>query len=178
MIRLQPIKTSDVQQYEFMEKLLVDSFPTEEYRPLKELRDHTDHTERFYNNIVFDNERPVGFITYWDFDRFYYAEHFATAPILRNGGYGRLTLECLREQLKRPIVLEVELPVEEMAKRRIGFYQRQGFTLWEKEYSQPPYRKGDDWLPMRLMVYGSLDADKDFEEVKRTIHSQVYGIDE
>ena len=75
---------------------------------------------------------PVGFITYWDFDSFYYVEHFATNPALRNGGYGKRTLEYLCNYLKHPIVLEVERPVEEMAKRRISFYQRQGFTLWKK----------------------------------------------
>ena len=34
MIRFQPITTSDVQHYKFMEELLVESFPPEEYRQL------------------------------------------------------------------------------------------------------------------------------------------------
>ena len=78
--------------------------------------------------------------------------------------------------LKRPIVLEVERPIEEMAKRRISFYQRQGFTLWEKDYSQPPYKPGDDFLPMYLMVHGELDCEKDFETIKKRIHKEVYGV--
>ena len=39
MIRLQPISTSDLQHYKFMEELLVESFPPEEYRELEHLRD-------------------------------------------------------------------------------------------------------------------------------------------
>ena len=39
MIRLQPISTSDLQHYKFMEELLVDSFPPEEYRQLEQLRE-------------------------------------------------------------------------------------------------------------------------------------------
>ena len=35
MIRLQPISTSDLQHYKFMEELLIDSFPPEEYRQLE-----------------------------------------------------------------------------------------------------------------------------------------------
>ena len=105
MIRLQPISTSDLQQYKFME----------EYRQLEQLREYTDRTGNFHNNIIFDDDLPVGFITYWDFDSFYYVEHFATNPALRNGGYGKRTLEYLCNYLKRPIVLEVERPVEEMA---------------------------------------------------------------
>ena len=31
MIKLQPISTSDLQHYKFMEELLVDAFPPEEY---------------------------------------------------------------------------------------------------------------------------------------------------
>jgi hypothetical protein len=77
MIRFQTISTSDVQHYQFMENLLIAAFPPEEYRELKELREYTDRTGNFYNNIIFDNETPVGFITYWDFNDFYYVEHFA-----------------------------------------------------------------------------------------------------
>lgn len=111
MIRLQPISTSDLQHYKFMEELLIDAFSPEEYRQLEQLREYTDRTGNFHNNIIFDDDLPVGFITYWDFDSFYYVEHFATNPALRNGGYGKRTLEYLCNYLKRPIVLEVERPV-------------------------------------------------------------------
>ena len=103
MIRFQPITTSDVQHYKFMEELLVESFPPEEYRELEHLREYTDRIGNFHNNIIFDDDLPIGFITYWDFDEFYYVEHFATNPALRNGGYGKRTLEHLCEFLKRPI---------------------------------------------------------------------------
>ena len=96
-----------------MEELLVESFPPEEYRELEHLREYTDRIGNFHNNIIFDDDLPIGFITYWDFDEFYYVEHFATNPALRNGGYGKRTLEHLCEFVKRPIVLEVERPVEE-----------------------------------------------------------------
>ena len=102
MIKLQPISTSDLQHYKFMEELLVDAFPPEEYRQLEELREYTDRTGNFHNNIIFDDDLPIGFITYWDFDRFYYVEHFATNPALRNGGYGKRTLEYLCNHLQLP----------------------------------------------------------------------------
>mgnify|MGYP006922461920 CR=1 FL=1 len=55
MIKLQPISTSDLQHYKFMEELLVDAFPPEEYRQLEELREYTDRTGNFHNNIIFVN---------------------------------------------------------------------------------------------------------------------------
>ena len=158
MIRFQTISTSDVQHYQFMENLLIAAFPPEEYRELKELREYTDRTG--------------------DFNDFYYVEHFAIDPTLRNGGYGKKTLDYLCKELDRPIVLEVEMPVEEMAKRRINFYQRQGFVLWEKEYKQPPYKPGDDFLPMYLMVFGNLQCEQDFEMIKNKIHKEVYNVKE
>ena len=57
MIRLQPISTSDLQHYKFMEELLIDSFPPEEYRQLEQLREYTDRTGNFHNNI-----NQIGFI--------------------------------------------------------------------------------------------------------------------
>ena len=107
MIRLQPIRTSDVQHYQFMENLLINAFPPEEYRSLEELRNYTDHTDNFHNNLILDGNTPIGFITYWDFNNFYYVEHFAIDPNQRNGGYGKSVLEHLSGNLHRPIVLEV-----------------------------------------------------------------------
>ena len=83
MIRFQPITTSDVQHYKFMEELLVESFPPEEYRELEHLREYTDRIGNFHNNIIFDENLPSGFITYCDFDGFNKVEQIATKPALR-----------------------------------------------------------------------------------------------
>lgn len=176
MIRLQPISTADTEHYTFMEKLLIAAFPPEEYRELSNLRNYTDQIGHFHNNLIFDDNTPVGFITYWNFERFYYVEHFAIHPDQRNGGYGQKVLQHICQQIKQPIVLEVEEPIEEMAQRRINFYKRQGFVLWDNEYQQPPYKAGDGFLPMHLMVYGNLQPEQDFEEVKQTLYSEVYNV--
>lgn len=155
---------------------MVLSFPAEEYRPLEELRLMTDREPAFYNNIVLHGLEPVGLLTYWDLGCFYYGEHFAIDPGMRNGGYGRAAMEWLCARVT-PLVLEVEMPEEEMARRRIGFYQRLGFQLWNNDYLQPPYRKGDRSFPLRLMAYGALDSEKDFAHVRRCIYNKVYGAD-
>ena len=108
MIRLQRISTADGFLYEYMEQLITAAFPPEEYRPLEELRLYTDNKPHFYNNIIFHHDTPVGFITYWDFGKFYYVEHFAVDPAQRNGGHGKNVLNHLCELLQHPIVLEVK----------------------------------------------------------------------
>lgn len=110
MIRLQRITTADTDLYSYMEKLMTQSFPSEEYRELEELRKYTDTKTHFYNNIIFHNNTPVGLITYWDFGHFYYIEHFAIDPAQRNGGYGKSVLNHLCQLLKHPIVLKWKYP--------------------------------------------------------------------
>ena len=176
MIEFKRITTSDIEYYDFMENLLKTAFPKEEYRELNDLKRYTDSVDIFYNNIILENDTPVGFITYWNFEDFYYAEHFAIDPGLRNGGYGKKVLEALCKTLEQPIVLEVEHPTEEMAERRINFYKRQGFKLWENDYKQPPYRKGDNFLPMYLMINGDLSIQGDYLRVKERIYKDVYGV--
>jgi hypothetical protein len=77
-----------------------------------------------------------------------------------------------------PIVLEAELPLTEMAGRRVQYYLRNGFGMWSDEYRQPPYRAGDDYVPMCLMVYGNAQRNNPTrEEAVRTIYKEVYGVD-
>ena len=139
MIKFQRITTKDATLYNYMEQLMTASFPSEEYRPLEELRNYTDTKTHFYCNIILHHDTPVG---------------------------------C--QQLNKPIILEEEMPEEEMAIRRINIYKRHGFTLWEKPYMQPPYKVGDNYLPMLLMAHGNLECEKDFEQVKKCIYREVY----
>ena len=174
MIKFQRITTKDTALYNYMEQLMTDSFPAEEDRSLEELRNYTDNKPHFHCNIILLQNNPIGLITYWDFGHFYYVEHFAIAPSQRNSGHGKNVLYHLCRQINKPVVLEVEIPEEEIAIRRINFYKRNGFNLWEKPYMQPPYKAGDNYLPMRLMAYGNLECGKDFEQVKECIYREVY----
>lgn len=176
MITLHRIVDTDSPAYRFVENLLVSAFPPEEYRDLAAWRRLTaDRNNVFSNNLILDGDMPVGLLSYWDFGRFHYVEHFATSPELRNCGYGHRVMERLLCDLRTPVVLEVEAPADDMARRRIGFYRRQGFVLWETPYRQPPYRSGGAWLPMHLMAHGALD-ESEFGAVRDTIYGNVYGV--
>lgn len=177
MITIKRINSSEIEYYKFAEDLYVSSFPKEERRSLELQRELTDHNPNFHNNIILSDNTPVGFISYWDFKDFYYFEHFAVSPNHRNGGYGQKALTYLHEKLERPIVLEVEKPTDEFSTRRIQFYKRTGYILWENEYLQPPYNEGDDYLPMHLMIFGKLDADMDFENIKSKLYKEVYRVE-
>lgn len=173
MIELIEIKT-DSALYNYAEQLMTTSFPQEERRDTEQQRWYTDYKTLFHYCIIMDNAIPLGLLTYWDFQTFIYIEHFAIDNKLRNLGYGKQALKAFTEQIKLPIVLEVEEPTNETSKRRISFYEHQGFTLHELPYLQPPYRKDDTWFPLKLMTYGEIDMHGIYEEVKERIYREVY----
>lgn len=164
------------EHYPFMERLMETAFPLQERRNTDRQRDNADNHPRFYNNVLLNNGTPIGLLTYWDFESFLYIEHFAISPNNRNKGYGQEALKALKSSWNGTIVLEVEEPVDELTRRRIGFYKRQGFTLQPHSYLQPPYREEDKWFPMKLMTLGAGYYSLEFhEKIKRTIYKEVYG---
>ncbi|MGN0236292.1 MAG: GNAT family N-acetyltransferase [Paludibacteraceae bacterium] len=182
MLTLREIHTSD-SAYPWVEQLWLASFPHNERRDTEAQRNNTDARADFHCLLAEDDGQAVGFITYWHFDGFCYGEHLATDPACRNKGYGAQILAALRAHLDTryaapmPFVLEVEIPADDLSRRRIAFYERNGFTLWSDcDYRQPPYRPSDAPLPLFLMAQGNLVPDRDFGRVKETIHREVYGV--
>ena len=175
-INLREIQGINAPEIKLVRKTYEDSFPPEERRDYELVLSLIANEPRFSLTALTRDEQYAGFITGWDFGAFIYLEHFAIDESMRNGGIGSKAFKAYLEQLDKPVVLEVEMPTDEMSRRRIGFYERLGLTLDTHTYFQPPYRKGDDSLEMRLMTYGSLDLEKEFNHVKEMIYKHVYNV--
>jgi len=160
----------------FVENLYIESFPLSERRPVSTMLDlYKEEDSPFIIAVTIEDGQLVGFLTYWDLDTFIFAEHFAISPEFRNGGYGRKVMELFKAGVDKPIILEVELPSTILSERRIGFYQRLGFRLWENiQYQQPAYYDETGTVPMKLMSFGNIDVEKDLREIKEAIYSIVY----
>lgn len=174
MIAFTKIHTTD-KNYPFVENLLHSSFPETERRDDEAQRENTDNNPKFSCYLITDGNTPIGLFTIWKLDGFHYAEHLATAPEVRNRGYGKLIMEKIKEMITDMLVLEVEEPLDETSTRRIGFYQRCGLSLCDKPYIQPPYRKGGKSLSLKLMFYGTDSIDGAFEKIRNDIYKEVYG---
>ena len=149
-------------------RIMQASFPDDEYRPYEEQIALFQELEyRIYY-------MPAGFLAVWEFESFIYIEHFAVDPALRNSGTGSAMLQELVKQYQKPICLEVELPEDELTRRRIGFYERNGFVFNEYPYIQPPISKGKSPVPLRIMTYGSAITRETFEEMKEVLYRRVY----
>lgn len=173
-LELIPITDKTNPLLEEIEKTYNESFPPEERREFFLVKELIENQGLFSMLAIVKNNNYVGFFTIWHFADFSYGEHFALNSSARNGGIGGEAFKMVLERTTHPFILEVELPNDEMSTRRIGFYQRLGLELDSHTYYQPPYRKGEEGLEMRLMKYGNIDLDKDFDKVKSIIYRYVY----
>ena len=149
-------------------RIMQASFSDDEYRPYDEQLALFEEPEyRIYY-------MPAGFLAVWEFESFIYIEHFAVDPALRNSGTGSAMLQELVKQYQKPICLEVELPEDELTRRRIGFYERNGFVFNEYPYIQPPISTGKSPVPLRIMTYGEAITRETFEAMKNVLYRSVY----
>lgn len=148
------------------------SFPAEERREYDDLLQVFSTETGVDISLYTEGEDVIGFIIYWNFSGFVYVEHFAVNPAERNKGVGSRIMSEFIGRNALPVVLEVEIPREESSCRRVSFYRRIGFHLYESEYIQPPYNFGKKPVPMRLMSNGKID----FEAVKKTLYERVYKV--
>lgn len=175
------------------------SFPEDEFRPYEEQKAllenplYTVYVEAGEDNSVFSEEKPddaihvgqkvgqekiLAFLTVYNFPGFTFAEHFAVSPAARNQGLGSKMLTALKKQLPRRICLEVELPLTEQAGKRIGFYERNGFSLNDYPYVQPPISRGRKPVPLRLMTTGGPLEEEEFQRIQKVLMREVYHVEE
>lgn len=176
------IKCRSVKEYsgavlDKVEQTYNDSFPEAERRDFSLVRKLAEEESRFDVYVLTREDVYVGFMTAWRFDSFTYIEHFAIDESARNGGIGAESMKQFMSLCNTPLVLEVEIPADEMSRRRIGFYERLGYVLDNHIYYQPPYRQGEDSLEMRLMSFGDIDLQQSYEEVRSHIYRYVYEVE-
>lgn len=152
-----------------VERLYHSAFPEEERRDWSVFRKLLRSEPAFELLSIIDSltGRWLGFITRWRLGTVDYYEHFAVGPEGRGNGVGSLVLA----QLPDPCILEVEMPDDGIAGRRVGFYERNGFTAHPGfRYMQPSYREGGEDFTLMLMTRG----DVDLEKTVPLIHRKVY----
>ena len=89
-------------------------------------------------------------------------------------GRGGQFLNELVACLGKRICLEVEPPDQELASRRIAFYERNGFTLNPYPYIQPAITSGRNPVPLMIMsTDGGMDL-QTFEKMRTLVYKFVY----
>ena len=158
--------------YEIMEQ----SFPRSEYRPYEAqlaLMERSNY--RIYGEAEMTGELQ-GFMAVWELPGYCFLEHFAVSPMERNGGIGSAMLKELQELYHAPLCLEVEPPENELTRRRVAFYERNGFYLNAYPYEQPSLGEGREPVPLQVMTTGSRITRETFERLKETLYTEVYDV--
>ncbi len=162
-----------VEDFDLVFGIMRESFPADERREYNAQRALFENPD-FSIFGVKDEGEIKAFITVYELGEFIFAEHFAVAPRYRNCGLGSETLRLLKEIVKSPICLEVELPEGEMAKRRIGFYERNGFFYNDYDYLQPAYSKDKNPVPLRIMTTNGPITEEEFQNLRCKLYNRVY----
>ncbi|MDR1601470.1 MAG: GNAT family N-acetyltransferase [Tannerella sp.] len=154
------------------------SFPADERRHFDDVIRIAETEPAFCGDIYTESGNVLGFILSWRFSFFRYAEHFAVCRDMRGKGYGRTIFADFLIHSDRPVVLEVQPPEGETSRRRIRFYESFGLIRSSILYLQPPYSPDKHPVPLSLMSFGNIDLEKQFDDVRNTLYSEVYGVKE
>ncbi|MGG4220477.1 GNAT family N-acetyltransferase [Paenibacillus jamilae] len=167
-----------INEHDFSEiyAIMESSFPASECRTSEAQKALLKHPS--YRIITEKNEQGniVAFLAGWEFAYFRFVEHIAVDSRIRGGGLGQKLMGRFISQSNQPVVLEVEPPVDEWSRRRIGFYERMGFHLNHFEYVQPPLREGQADLRLQIMSYPGALSEQEFTPLKEILYTEVYGL--
>ncbi len=175
MLTLERITTADNTKTDTLLQLYQEAFPECERRDLDTLKQLICNEQKMFFCQILHNNTECGLLIYWLFDTFCYVEHLAVNTATRGNGTGSATLEALKQRYaNRPIVLEVEpLSDDDATQKRIAFYQRNGFTIADTTYQQPPYRKGEQPFPLWIMTNRQTDQTT-IQHIENEIKQMVY----
>lgn len=160
-------------QVKIIRDIYESSFPIDERRDFNLIQEILND-KRFIFNVIKKNNKIIGILSSWKFDKFTYIEHFAICKEHRNKGLGTETLNIILSTTKNLIVIEVEKPDNEEATKRINFYKKFSFIECFEDYIQPPYDISKQAVPMLIMSKPSIKNKKEFNYIKNTLYKYVY----
>lgn len=153
--------------------LYEESFPEEERREITQLKRLVAGQPAMYFNAIECDGELCGLFVYWKLDGFYYLEHLAVYPAMRNKKIGQQVLDYVAVHLPGLRLLEVEPTTDEMTTRRVNYYRRNGYEVLDKTYVQPSYHSQGDACPLWIM---GNEASPRLAEFVEKIKQEVYRI--
>ncbi len=158
-IRIHQIRTANDPHFADFWKIYTESFPANERRTSDQQFEVFQKPHYQINTHVTDNQ-VVGFIASWNDPEFVFVEHFAIAPEFRSKRFGSTVLQQFIEEFKIPIILEIEMPIDELTKRRLKFYELAGFIRNPHQHYMPPYHESNPPLEMEILTLPSRISDE------------------
>ncbi|WP_185290228.1 GNAT family N-acetyltransferase [Chryseobacterium lactis] len=165
-----PITSAEDHRVQEIYTSYTTTFPIDEQRNKGQFLDLFSNPKVHFMSVVHESE-TIGYLILWELSSFVFVEHFEVFEAFRSKKLGSHIMNHLLENYPR-IILEIE-PAElnEDAKRRYSFYQRNRFELIDTTYIQPSYGDGKQSLNLWLLANYSPE---NVEELKSEICMTVY----
>ena len=166
------IEKLDRTEFDAVYAIMERSFPLEEYRTYEAQKALLEKPS-YGIYVAKEADCILGFAAVWELEGWRFVEHLAVDPQHRNRGIGAGLLAFLA---KGRCCLEVELPETDISRRRIGFYQRNGFFLNDYPYLQPSLGEGRSPVPLSVMTSGRTVSPEEFSQLKTLLYTYVYEV--
>lgn len=161
-MRLERFCGSNISCFDEAIALYENSFLREERRDADELK-RVLLNERYHFDFVLKGDALCAIAFYWELDGLIFLEHLAVKEDMRSLGIGSHVLDLLKEKGK-PIVLEIEPPVNDITERRYSFYKRAGFVMNPYYHIQAKYHVGDPDLELKILSYPKVLTEKTYTD--------------
>lgn len=127
------------------------TFPVDEQRDKEQFAGLFSNPKAKIMSVVHESE-TIGYLIVWELSSFIFVEHFEVFEAFRSKKLGSHIIAHLLKSYPR-IILEIEPEdLNEDAKRRYAFYQRNNFELIDPTHVQPSYGEGKQALNLWLLA--------------------------
>lgn len=126
-------------------------------------------------DLYLSDDDVIGFIASWEAMEFVFIEHFAIAPEIRSKGLGSSILSPFILIKTKPVILEIDPPVDELTLRRLRFYSALGFLRNDYSHFQPSYRSGELPLLLTLLSWPDLISEENYHQFSQFQKNIVMG---
>lgn len=168
------LKRLDASWFEAIYAVMEEAFPESERRTKAAQQALFTRPEYEVYGWV-ENDDLTAFLALWDLGAIRFGEHLATRKDQRNHHIGQTLFQAVEAQSEVPIVFEVELPENDLARRRIHFYERLGYHYYgEVEYYQGTFHHEATLQPLRLMMKDEHQSAEQLDALIDLIYEKVY----
>ena len=176
MIKLIEIK-ENLENIDFYREVYNEAFPPEERWSFDRILENKDnHNYKLY--AILDDTAPIGITMLWHLKDFNFGEYLAIDKKLRGKKYGSEVLTKILDMLKdKLIVIEVEpYDLNDIAKKRIEWYQRFGLILAQYDYDMHCIDKDKNisTIKMKIMTNEIIKNKEDHDNITKTLYNEVY----
>ena len=160
-MKFERLRTSENKLYYKAMELYKISFPFHEQRK-----------SSLQAEILKNKEYQFNIILCWETDNFIYVEHFCIFPEMRNNRYGQRALELLNKKGKT-IILEIDLPIDEISIYRKAFYERVKYKTNNYEHIHPPYHEKFNGHNLIVMSYPEKLSKMEYDKFNHYLRNNV-----